>query len=794
MTELLAPAGNKRAFITAVNCGANAVYLGLKKFSARGGADNFTLEELAFCVNYAKLFGVKVYAAVNTLIKNAELDDFFAEIEKAGNLGVDAFIVQDMLLGKLLKKKFPDIVLHLSTQAGVCNIYGAKLALEYGFSRVILARETKIEDIKEIAKLIETEVFVQGALCSSFSGHCYMSSLIGGNSGNRGLCKQPCRKKYTYNVDGKRQKTGYALSLSDLSLGETIKKFVGLGVVSFKIEGRMRRNEYVGAAISYYRAILDGGVNKAALLSDLKRTFNRNDYTRGLAAGQEENFISDNVQGHIGEYVGEILRKTDKGEFFVKSAETGEEGDAYKILRAGFEVGSGVFVKNEKNGILIRSSAALLPKDRVNITTDVSIARKIEKCLKKFKLKIFSILAQNATMRFFILLCGEGNFDATKPFGVSKYETLSLDGEKIDKLLQAGNEEESLTSWRSIVINDNMNIVERDEIENALKNENYFLYESDFVLAPAKNAGVEIEDLAQCFSKTGEYPFQAEIYCRHENVFIPKSELNAVRRSIYEKAFSFYNSPKFKSENIEKQTDNTINLSHIINTKINSKILIKSDIIMRDINKAIYFPADYNDQKELNRFLGSCKSKNIKAYLYLPAFASGKDIELLRRAAKNFDGIYGEGYYALALAKEWNKELFVGCGMNVFNAADVNELLAREILPENITLSKELSAKEISAFPAGLNVFCGGNLSAMEFIYCPFKKRCETCSVREISLSDDCERTYKVLKYKLSECRFIVYNPYDLKDTSFKGKHALYDRSFVNENELKTAAPYKGVN
>ncbi len=136
----MAPAGNKRAFITAVNCGADAVYVGLKRFSARGNADNFSQEELAYCVNYAKLFGVKVYAAVNTLVKNTETEDFFDEIERSGKIGVDAFIVQDMLLGKVLKEKFPDIVLHLSTQAGVCNVYGAKFERIRLFSRDFSAR------------------------------------------------------------------------------------------------------------------------------------------------------------------------------------------------------------------------------------------------------------------------------------------------------------------------------------------------------------------------------------------------------------------------------------------------------------------------------------------------------------------------------------------------------------------------------------------------------------------------------------------------------------------------------
>ena len=238
MVEILAPAGNLKNLITAVNSGANAVYLGLSNFSARKSSQNFTYDELKYAINYAKTYGVKVYIAVNTLIKDSEINEFIEAVGIAYSYGADAFILQDIFLGKLLKEYYPDICLHLSTQAGVCNEYGAKMAVEYGFSRAILARETKLSDIKKISSIIETEVFIQGALCSSFSGHCYFSSFIGGLSGNRGHCKQPCRKKYT--LEGNDNFNGYLLSLSDLCVGKDIKTLIDLGVSSFKIEGRMR--------------------------------------------------------------------------------------------------------------------------------------------------------------------------------------------------------------------------------------------------------------------------------------------------------------------------------------------------------------------------------------------------------------------------------------------------------------------------------------------------------------------------------------------------------------------------
>ena len=177
----------------------------------------------------------------NTLVKDGETDSFVNTALRAWNGGADALIVSDVFLGAFLNENYPEMVLHLSTQAGVCNRYGAEFAKEKGFSRVILSRETAIEDIKIIAEIIETEVFVQGALCTCFSGQCYLSSFAGGNSGNRGKCKQPCRKLYSIDKD-EYSDYSYKISLSDLCVGEDIAQLLDCGVVSFKIEGRMRRD------------------------------------------------------------------------------------------------------------------------------------------------------------------------------------------------------------------------------------------------------------------------------------------------------------------------------------------------------------------------------------------------------------------------------------------------------------------------------------------------------------------------------------------------------------------------
>ena len=388
MLEILAPAGNIECALAAINSGADAIYLGLaSSFSARLGAENFDEAAFRAILKHAHICGVKVYVALNTVIKIAdgEFERFIKDLLFVWNEGVDAVIMQDPLLGKKIHTLYPEIVLHLSTQAGVCNVEGAKFAKSCGFSRVILARETPLAEIKKIAAFMETEVFVQGALCTCFSGQCYFSSFIGGNSGNRGRCKQPCRKMYAYNRNGNDQRN-YALSLSDLCVGEEIDKLIQAGVVSFKIEGRMRRKEYVAAAVAYYRAILDQSGNAAQKYSDLKRTYNRGNYTQGLAFGQDKRFLSTAVQGHLGEKIGVV--KVINGTYQVESRFQPQNGDAFKILREGTEVGGAIYAKQQRNGFIITSKARLKNGDSVFITTDTALNTRLVSGTKKTTWKL----------------------------------------------------------------------------------------------------------------------------------------------------------------------------------------------------------------------------------------------------------------------------------------------------------------------------------------------------------------------------------------------------------------------
>ncbi len=398
MCEILAPAGNKNTAIAAINAGADAVYLGLKEYSARSSAENFDYQSFEETVKYAHAFGVKIYVAMNTLVKNAELANFIETCIDVWNMGADALIISDVFIGAFLKRNYPQIVIHLSTQAGVCNKYGALFANECGFSRIVLARETALEDIKEIASIIETEVFIQGALCSCFSGQCYFSSFAGGNSGNRGKCKQPCRKMYSINKEG-FEEFSYKLSLSDLSVGTEIELLRKAGVYSFKIEGRMRRAEYVSAAVKYYRNILNGNSGENDL-SDLKRTFNRGNYTKGLAFGQDKSFLSSAIQGHIGEFVGIV--KVENAKFICQGNGSFDFGDGFKILRNGKEIGGASFGGYVKGGFILSGKTHFKNGDKVFVTTDTRLNTRLLSEKRLIPIKIDATLNSGETAKIFI--------------------------------------------------------------------------------------------------------------------------------------------------------------------------------------------------------------------------------------------------------------------------------------------------------------------------------------------------------------------------------------------------------
>lgn len=315
--KLLSPAGDFESLKMAVFYGADEVYLGVKDFNARN-IEGFSLTSLREAVDFAHVYGVKVHLAVNILFSNSELQQALDLVVDAFNLGVDAFIIQDLGLASLISKNYPEICIHASTQMGLHNLEGVQFAKKLGFSRVVLSRETPLDEIKRIKQNcdIEIEYFAQGALCVSFSGNCYLSSYLCGASGNRGKCKQLCRLPYKFFEGNKKLAEGYLLSAKDFCMADRLQELKEAGVDAIKIEGRARRPYYVAVATREYRNALDG---KPADLSELKLAYNR-DFTPGYFDGNG-NIIS-NYKNHIGVQIGKItkvVRGKNFNEIFISS-------------------------------------------------------------------------------------------------------------------------------------------------------------------------------------------------------------------------------------------------------------------------------------------------------------------------------------------------------------------------------------------------------------------------------------------------------------------------------------------
>lgn len=285
--EILAPVGNMPALIAAVRCGANAVYLGAKNLNARRNAVNFDDNELKEAVSYCHSRDVKVYLTVNTLVADDEMKIAYETIKTAVLCGIDGFIVQDLGLAKMIKTSFPQAKLHASTQCSVMTPDGINALKEMGFCRVVIPREASVEELMEIRKStdVELELFVHGALCMSVSGQCYMSAMLGGRSGNRGLCAQPCR--LSFSADNSKS---CDLSLKDLSLISKIKQIQSAGVISLKIEGRMKRPEYVAAAVTACKKAIEGNYNPDDE-KVLKSVFSRSGFTDGYFTGERKDMF-----------------------------------------------------------------------------------------------------------------------------------------------------------------------------------------------------------------------------------------------------------------------------------------------------------------------------------------------------------------------------------------------------------------------------------------------------------------------------------------------------------------------
>lgn len=399
--ELLAPVGNMECLYAAISAGCDAVYLAGHLFGARNYALNFSDEELIEAIKYAHIYGVKVYITVNTLIYEEEVDTFINYVDFLYQNNVDALIIQDLGMLDLVRKTYPDLELHASTQMHIHNKEGVLLAKSLGVKRVVLARETPIDKIKHIKENVDMqlEVFIHGALCISYSGECLMSSLIGGRSGNRGTCAQCCRMKYDLITNDKKLDSGYLLSTKDLNTINDIGSLIDIGVDSLKIEGRMKRAEYVYLIVSLYRKAIDNYMLckktniKEEDINELRKIFNRG-FTRGFIFNEDNNnFINSYRPNHMGIEIGKVI-SSDNDIVKIKLYDDLYQNDGIRIIDSkdiGFNINKMYIDKKLVNMAKKGSIVSIEVKDKINKgakvvkTTDYNQLEMIREKIKTVK-------------------------------------------------------------------------------------------------------------------------------------------------------------------------------------------------------------------------------------------------------------------------------------------------------------------------------------------------------------------------------------------------------------------------
>ena len=406
--ELLAPAGDLECLKWAIEAGANAIYLGGSRFGARAYSKNFTDEELVEAINYAHLYGVKVYLTCNTIIYDDETESFIDFVRFAYKNGIDAVLIQDLGMLDLVRKKFPDLEIHASTQMHIHNLEGAMMAKKLGIKRIVLARETPISVIEEIKRktALDIEVFVHGSLCVSYSGQCLFSSMVGKRSGNRGCCAGSCRLPYQIlDKNGKilNQEKSYPLSMKDLCAISSLDKLMQIGVNSFKIEGRMKSKEYVYLVTKLYRKAIDSYLTTGKIvidyqiLNDLKKVFNRK-YTAGFLNNAENSDVINGLQpNNVGVKIGQVI-KLNKNKIDIKLQDDIHINDGLRIKGKAGEIGAIVnefyinnkLVKAASKGDIITLPVKTMPKlfDDVYLTSSKYIENSIEEYIKNNPCKV----------------------------------------------------------------------------------------------------------------------------------------------------------------------------------------------------------------------------------------------------------------------------------------------------------------------------------------------------------------------------------------------------------------------
>ena len=759
--ELLAPAGSIESVYAAVQTGADAVYIGGSKFSARAYAFNFDDEDIAKAVDYCHLYGVRVYVTLNTLVKDNELKEIMAYVGFLYTVGVDALLIQDTGLIYLIRNNFPDFEIHASTQMTIHNGEAALFLKEMGFTRIVLSRELSLKEINYISNTLkmETEVFIHGALCICYSGQCLMSSIIGGRSGNRGRCAQPCRLPYTLiDKTSKKEHKAYILSPKDVCTIDNLKDIVQSGTSSIKIEGRMKRAEYVSGIVEIYRRELDNIYNNKIQKLDkdtkiLKQLFNREGFSKAYLYGNKgKDMMAYKVPKNSGLPLG-----TANDDLSITLLENVALKDGIMFLEDGFAIS-----KIIKNGIEVENA---LVGDRVllkptkyksgDFLYKISDAKLMDELSKNYSDKFKRKIEINLSIEF----------STNKPLSIS-----------------------------TIYMGKNFN-VKGDMVQEAL------------------NKPLDRERIIKSLSKTGDTPFKINevVFDNFDEGFVPMASLNLVRRELIDLVQNHIIG-KYKRVNNKMQVNYNKGLSILLEKDYLEPNEKKDNIIPETL---IYVTREEQlkaaiemgfDNIAINPFMRLCNIEfekyDVNIYLKIPNIIKSEFESICGFIDNNLGKVKGIITANLGIISRYNKKIDVigDYKLNVFNS------YAGDFYKDFLIgtcISAELNAMEIkkiaskSSLPLQIMVY--GRYELMVSEYCAIgsvfgnksdNKACiENCVKGSYRLKDRKGEEFRIDTDKY--CRSYIYNNVPLNlipniDEIKKNNISSFRLDFIHESYEET--------
>lgn len=759
--ELLAPAGSYDAFLAAMENGADAVYLGGKLLNARQFAGNFDDEELKRALDYAHTRGVKILLTLNTLVLDNEMQEALEYAGRIFEMGVDAFIIQDIGLASNLKKAIPEISLHASTQMTTYSSTGVSALERMGFRRAVLARELSLPEIKNICKYtrLEIEVFVHGALCISYSGQCLMSSIIGGRSGNRGKCAQPCRLPYSIQKDCNSLKSGYLLSPKDLCFIDNLSDLINAGVSSLKIEGRMKSPEYVATVVRIYRKYLDEIEQKPSLTDkidqsksnvqvskadqhQLLQSFNRGGFSKGYLLGKSgPGMMSYEKPKNWGTYLGIVLDQ-DRATNSVKLELDNTLGNG-----DGIEVWSNKLYEDSPGGIItqIVKDGQLLKRAQQGDVVWVSVIRgNVEKGSRVYKTSDKEILDQ-ASASF-----AKGNrksdisADFTLKFG--QLPVLSLSDDCGNSVCAIGE------------------------------------------LMPVKaiNKPLTKDRISEQLKKMGSTPFNVRSLTLNmdDDVVIPISELNNIRRKtadLLENERILSGKKKIDTKNGElfKSLLHFPGNSRDTNKKVKISAMLYDMVDNLDLSKIkadrLYVPYTSILSEVVKSTVPRLRDEGKEIFAYIPAVIKGKYTEIIEKTvesvAVHVDGFLVGNMGVVQTLKDRvgeNVRLVGDYPLNILNSSTLHYF--KELGYSGATMSYELNLSQLNAlsFPREFETEIGvyGRIPVMTSEYCPVggsvgdnePQKCNNICKNGVYHLKDRKDAQFLVKCDCVDCRSTIFN------------------------------------